>query len=89
VVVVIKRVNELDFYNPGHNDLAKKVGLTAPKLTATVRYLALHRDPDCFRELVIGGSTNRRFSQNAIPKVRAAMTDPGIDHMWALYRAVE
>jgi hypothetical protein len=85
-VVGVRRVNELDFYNLGHNQLAKKVNLTAPKLTAVVKYLDLEGDSNCFKPITIGKSVYRRFSQHAIPKVEAAKNDPGMDVVWQHYR---
>ncbi|QNR25517.1 DUF3644 domain-containing protein [Croceimicrobium hydrocarbonivorans] len=38
-VVALKRVNELDYYNLGRDQLAKKVGLTGPKTSAVIHHL--------------------------------------------------
>jgi hypothetical protein len=65
-VVAVKRVNELDFYNLSHADLAHHVGLTEPKTTAAVRYLDFATKPDCHRVLTIGKSPFKRYSQKAI-----------------------
>lgn len=86
-VVAVKRVNELDFYNLSHRDLAKKVGLTSPKTTAAVRYLRLEQDPDCYKNLAIGKVRFKRYSQRAIEQIKEALREPGIDMIWASYRS--
>jgi hypothetical protein len=86
-VVAVKRVNELDFYNLSHADLASHVGLTAPKTTAAVRYLDLANKPDCFREVKIGQSSFKRYSQHAITALQEALDTVGIDDIWQAYRA--
>ncbi len=37
-VVALKRVNELDYYNLGRDQLAMKVGLTGPKTSAVIHH---------------------------------------------------
>ncbi|HEX5366011.1 MAG TPA: DUF3644 domain-containing protein [Acidimicrobiales bacterium] len=81
-VVAVKRVNELDFYNLSHADLARHVGLTAPKTTAAVRYLDLASEPDCYREVTIGKSSFKRYSQKAIAAIQTAVDEVGIHEIW-------
>jgi hypothetical protein len=86
-VVALKRVDELGFYNLGHNDLAKQVALTPNKTTAIVWFLKLQDDPDCFKEVKIGKSTFKRYSQNAIKRIRAYLDSTDIDDIWKAYRS--
>jgi hypothetical protein len=86
-VVAIKRVNELDFYNLSHAELSGHLGLTAPKTTAAVRYLDLEGKPDCFREVKIGQSSFKRYSQHAITAIREALENVSIEEIWQTYRA--
>lgn len=88
-VVGVRRVNELDFYNLGHRELAQHAGIGANKLTAVVRHLNLEHDPECFKPITIGRTVFKRYSQNAIPRVRAALEDPGIDAIWTNYRTAQ
>jgi hypothetical protein len=69
-IVGVKRVNELGFYNLGRDQLAKKIGLSGPKITAIIRYLGIQSDPDCFKEFTIGKSKHQRYSQKAITKIK-------------------
>jgi len=77
-VVAIKRVNELDFYNLGLNQLADKVRLTSPKTLAVIRHLGLQDDQDTFKIIQIGSSRHKRYSQEAIKRIREAI-DAGLD----------
>ena len=86
-VLAVRRVNELDFYSLGAAQLAKKVGLTAPKSRAVVDHLGLREDVDCFKEIKIGGVTHARYSPQAIPKMKDALAAESIDDIWAAYRA--
>lgn len=84
-VVAIKRVNELDFYNLGRDQLAKKVGLSGPKTTAVVRHLKLQDDQEYFKEIAIGSSRHQRYSKNAIDRIKEEL-DNGLD-LDAVWRA--
>jgi hypothetical protein len=85
-VVAVKRVNELGFYNLGAKELASNVGLTMNKVVAVVRVLKLDQDPNCFKEVVVGKSKFKRYSQHAIPRIREAVQKRGIDDIWREYR---
>ena len=81
-----KRVDELGFYNLGHNDLAGKVGLTSARTSAAVWKLKLQDDPDCFKEIKIGRSVFNRYSQHAIDRILTELKTTSADEMWAEYR---
>ena len=85
-VVALRRVNELDFYNLGRNQLAENVGLTGPKTTAAVWYLKLRDEAECFKVITIGSSKFERYSQKAIEKIREALETTPMDGMWTAYR---
>lgn len=86
-VVAVRRVNELDFYNLGATQLARKVGLTPPKSRAVVDHLGLRGDADCYKEIKIGNVSHPRYSQTAISKIQAALKAESIDDIWAARRA--
>lgn len=81
-VVAIKRVNELDFYNLGRDQLAKKLGLTGPKTTAAVKYFKIKDDPECFKHLKVGNVPFDRYSQKAIEKIKEGLTTKTIEAIW-------
>lgn len=84
-VVALKRVDELGFYNLGHNEIAKKVGLTPNKTTAAIRVLKLKKDPDCYREVAIGKVKYQRYSQNAVLKIKSLLAERTADQVWLEY----
>lgn len=85
-VVAIKRVNELDYYNLGLNQLAAHVGLTAPRALAVVRELELQENDDYFKEIRIGGTRHKRYSQKAIDRVKQAVEELDMEDVWARNR---
>ncbi|MGH9460633.1 MAG: DUF3644 domain-containing protein, partial [Vicinamibacteria bacterium] len=76
-VVAVKRVNEIDFYSLGLNDLAEKIGLSAPKTLAVVRHLRLQDDDEYFKEIKIGASRFKRYSARALDRLKKEL--PGLD----------
>lgn len=82
-VVGVKRVNELDYYSLDHRALAKKVGLTSPKLTALVRVHSLTDDPDVFKEIWVGKVPFKRYSPKAIARVKEILSEESIESIWA------
>ena len=85
-VVAVRRVDELAFYNLGARELASNVGLTMNKVVAVIRVLKLDQDPDCFKEVTMSKSKFKRYSQQAIPKIKEALRKKGIDEIWREYR---
>lgn len=81
-VVAIKRVNELDFYNLGRDQLAKKLGLTGPKTTAAVKHFGIKEDPECFKHLKVGNVPFDRYSQKAIEKLKEGLKTKTIEEIW-------
>jgi len=86
-VVAVKRVNELDFYNLGRDQLAHAIGLSGPKTTALIWYLRLQKNPDCFKEISIGSAKFKRYSQKAIPLLNEAIQKEDFNKIWKAYRA--
>ena len=85
-VVGIKRVNELDFYNLGAKSLAEKVRLTMPKMLAVVEDIGLRDQPDCYKEIKIGKSVHKRYSQKAIKEIQKALGHEPIDEIWSRHK---
>lgn len=86
-VVGVKRVNELDYYNLGHKDLATHVGLTPNRTTAVIWYLDLQADSDSFKEITIGSSRFKRYPQKSIGAIKSAVAAEGMDAIWQAYKA--
>jgi hypothetical protein len=85
-VVAVRRIDELAFYNLGARELASNVGLTMNKVVAVIRVLKLDQDPDCFKEVTVSKTKFKRYSQQAIPRIKEALRKKGIDEIWREYR---
>lgn len=84
--VAIRKVNDTDFYCFNTTTLAKKVGLSPPKVGALIRYLKLQEDPDCFKRIVIGKSPFKLYSGRALAELKKALPDVDMDDIWKKHR---
>ena len=84
--VAVRRVDETGFYSIGLVQVAEKLKITAPRVLALVRHLALQDDPECFKEIRIGKVTHKRYSQNAVAKLKAAMATADMDAIWEAHK---
>ncbi len=62
----------------GLNDLAEKLGMTAPKTLALIRHLGLQESGEYFRIIRVGKSTFKRYSAKAIEEFGTALPDVDI-----------
>ena len=85
-VVTLKRVNELDYYNLGRDQIAKKVGLTGPKTSAVIHYLSLKDDAESFKKITIGKVHYDRYSQKAIGRIKESVIETPINEIWINYK---
>ena len=84
--LAVKRVNELDYYSLGAQQLAEKCKLTMPKANALIWYLKLQDSDDYFKEIRIGSQRYKRYSPKALHELRQAMEELEIDDVWQTYR---
>lgn len=87
IPIVVRRVNELDYYSLGATGLAKKVGITVPKLTAVVKHLNLRNNPKYFKQISVGRTVHSRYSQEAISIIKDTLEQESIDDIWSSYQA--
>lgn len=83
-VVSVKRVNELDHYSLGLNDLAAKVGLNATRTLALVRHLGLQDKPEAFKTITVGTQKFKRYSKSALDALKEALKTVDMDKVWRL-----
>jgi hypothetical protein len=81
-VVAIKRVNELEFYNLGRDQIAKKLGLTGPKTTAAIKHFRVKEDGECFKHVRIGNVSFDRYSAKTIDKLKDGLRAKPIEEIW-------
>jgi hypothetical protein len=80
--IAVRKVNDTDFYCYSSTAMAKKIGVTGPRTVALIRYLKLQDDPNCFREIKIGKSRFKMYSNNALTKLREALPGVDLDVVW-------
>lgn len=80
--IAVRKVNDTDFYCLSSTAMAKKIGVTGPRAVALIRYLQLQDDPNCFREIKIGKSRFKMYSNNALVKLREALPDIDLEAVW-------
>lgn len=84
-VVAVKRVNELDFYSMGRNQLALKVGLSGNKTSAMIWHLGLQQKPECYKLVRLGKSQFKRYSPEAIKAIQEALKTEDVEKVWHKY----
>jgi len=81
-VVAVKRVDELGFYSLGAKQLAEKLGMTIPKVVAVVDYLDLRAQSEHYKEIKIGKSMFKRYSQKALVAIQECLEKENADEVW-------
>jgi hypothetical protein len=78
-------VREIDlqrkYYIPPRK-LAERAGLTAPKGTALRRELGIDDDEDCVHEFVFESQRIKRYSDNALRKMKGGVETLDMDDVW-------
>jgi hypothetical protein len=85
-IVAVKRVDELGFYSLNLTRLAQKLNLTMPKALALVRSESIQKSTDCYKEITIGKSTFKRYSEIALDRLKEVFPTADMDAIWAKYR---
>jgi hypothetical protein len=81
-VVAIKRVDELQFYNLGRDQMAKKLGLSGPKTTALINFLTIKEDLDCFKLFSVGRTKFSRYSPKALSRLEESLKTVDLNSVW-------
>lgn len=85
-VIAVKRVNELDFYSLGLNDLASKLKVTAPKLLALIVSDGMQGNSDYFKLVRIGKVVSKRYSPEALHHLHARIKEVDLNAIWQEHR---
>lgn len=83
-VVGVHRVDELSYYSLGARELAEKIGESQNKVVAVVDHLDLRDDPACYKEFRIGRVRHKRYSQDAITRIKDELKRTPIETIWRL-----
>jgi hypothetical protein len=84
--LAVRRVNELDFYCFGFNDLAERLGdlIDRNRLTVVVKNLRLTESDKYFREISIGRAQFKRYSQEALRRLLHDLPELDVEQMWRI-----
>jgi hypothetical protein len=85
-VLVVKRVNELDYYSLGAKKISEKIGLSMYQLLAVVWYLKLQNSDDYFKVIKIGSQKHKRYSKKAYEKIIDALKDIEMEKVIERYK---
>lgn len=81
-VVALRKVNDLDFYAFGASEVARRVGVTQPKLLCLVDHDGVRENRDLYKEFQIGRSLHKRYSNNAVTHLRRRLGEVDIEEIW-------
>lgn len=82
-VLAVKRVNELDYYSLGLNELAEKLKMSRPKALALIKHLSIQDSEEYFKVIKIGTSNFKRYSAKALDKLKKTLPEVDMDMIWA------
>jgi hypothetical protein len=83
--MVLKRVNEMDYYSLSRDDLAAKVGLSGSKTTAIIWYARLKENSEYSRLFKMGAAQFWRYSSKAIDEIVRVLSTTTIESLWKAY----
>lgn len=81
-VVAVHKVNELDYYNLGLKDLAKKLRRTPPKLLRLIEHDGIQADVECFKVLKVGSQVYKRYSKKALGVLETRLKEVDLNKLW-------
>lgn len=85
-VLVVRRVNELDFYSLGLKDLADKIGVTQPKTLAFINSMELQESDDYYKKIKIGKNEFKRYSAKALDTLKKTLPSVDLEQIWAEHK---
>lgn len=82
----IREVDLLDKYHRSATDLAAELGISSHRSVALRRHLGIDGDDSCSHVFELGSVRPRRFSDNALTKMRAAVDTLDMDKVWQAHK---
>lgn len=84
-VVDAAAIREVDLQKKFHwspFDLAEKLSISRPRATALREHLGIDKEPDCLHVFEFGSQKHPRYSDNALTRMREAITNQDMDAIW-------
>jgi hypothetical protein len=85
--IAIRKVDDTSFYCFGLKAMAKRLSVESNRLLALIRHLGLQSDRSCFKEICLGKSKFKMYSNNALQRLREALLTVDLDEIWQKHRA--
>ena len=83
---LVREVDLLERYPLGLRQVAEQLGLTTPRALALIRHEGLQTDPACFREVRVGAASYKRYSPQALVRLRSALAAADMAAVWLQHR---
>ena len=83
-VIIHREVNIFDKFNMGLYQLAKHVGVSAPRTLAMIREYGIEDDPECFRILKVRSQRIKGYSKKALDLLREKVDT--VEEVWRKHR---
>ena len=74
-------------FTMSRNDIATKLGISAPKTHALIYELNIQGDPGCYKELRRKSQTFKGYSLKALNQLRDALNTINLDEIWQKHRS--
>jgi hypothetical protein len=82
-VVGVKRVSELDYYNLRFGKIATKLGITTSQTSAMIKLLKIKEDEEMAKMFF----STWCYSQKALSRLEAALSEKSAQEWWQEHRA--
>ena len=83
-VIIQREVNIFDKFNMGLYQLAKHLGVSAPRTLAMIREYGIEDDPECFRLLKLRSQRVKGYSKRALDLLREKLDT--VEDVWLRHR---
>ena len=82
--IIQKEVNVFDKFNMGLSQMAEHLALSCPRVLAMIREYGIEKDPEMFRQLLVGAQRYKRYSKKALDTLRERSGT--VEECWAKHR---
>jgi hypothetical protein len=82
-VIAVRKVNELDFYNLGLRDIARKLKKAETRLLWLIQKDNMQSNPDYYKEIKIGRSQYKRYSGKCLADLTTRLAEIDLDDLYS------
>lgn len=81
-VIAVRKINDLDYYNTGAREMAKKIGITQHKILWIIEKYNIQSDPEYFKLIPFGKQKHKRYSGKCVSKIRELLQNPAVSEAY-------